>query len=426
MRTLVRTLLRPAAGAIAAQGVTALGSLLLQVLAVRTLGEAGYGALAVLIGFLATVAALQTGWIGDSLTVLDRTDLRVRGALAFCLLSSCLIGAAAGSALVAGVNLGPPATAVLFAVLVALWLLEETGRRLLMARLEFWKLALNDAVYLGVSLSTLALLAALRTVTLATFLAAMLAGAASAVALVLWQVPRGEYLGLRPRWRGVRDLASFAAWRSAQATLRPGALFVMRLLVVQVLSTAALGRLEAARLLVAPAQTLVNGAGSFLLPTFADGEREGRDAGSRADRAALVLLAATLLTGLVVLAALPLLAELITGDPGSISRLAVVGWVAYLVTWAATLPYVSEVVARRRSRSVFVVRVIDSVVGLALLPPLLLIGRDATLVPLLLSFGGAIGALLMRRLAVRSRPPPTGDATGDPGATAPRPHSRSA
>ena len=38
--------------------------------------------------------------------------------------------------------------ALLFALLSAAWVLEDVGRRLFMTRLEFWKVVINDVVYL--------------------------------------------------------------------------------------------------------------------------------------------------------------------------------------------------------------------------------------------------------------------------------------
>jgi O-antigen/teichoic acid export membrane protein len=247
--------------------------------------------------------------------------------------------------------------------------------------------------------------------TLGLFLGAMAAGAVAAVLLALVQLPAAEWTGLRPRSTGLGRLASFAAWRSAHAGLRPLALLAVRLLVLQLVSAAALGELEAARLLVAPAQTLINGAGSFLLPTFARAERardrrraDRRRSREQVTRTVWLLGGATLLVGLASLAFFGPLTRLVTGGNFSISPVAFLGWTVYMTTWAVILPYVSETVARRLSREVFLVRVVDSVIGVVLTAVLLLADPDAVAaVPWVLSVGGVVGALLLRRLAVGSR-----------------------
>jgi O-antigen/teichoic acid export membrane protein len=411
-RRMLRRFAGGAGAAITAQMVAAGGSFLLQVLAARSLGDAGYGRFAVCLAVIITVTALQTGWLGDSLTVLDRHAPEVRAALATSLIASGLLGLIGG--LLVGVLIGLDGwlAPMLFGTLLATWLLEESGRRLLMARLEFWKLVGNDMTYLAVGLAVLfCCRAAGLELTLGVFLGAMTAGAAAAVLLVLVQVPRTELSELRPGLTGMRAVAGFAAWRSAQATLRPAALLAARLLVLHLVSAAAVGRLELARLLMAPAQTVINGAGAFLLPTFTRTERErpGTRAGRRrqdrrADRAVLALAAATVLSGLIVLGVLGPLGRLISGGRFDVSPIAVLGWTVYLSTWAATLPYVSETVARRLSREVFRARLVDSVVGVALTVAVLAVDHDlVALVPWALAVGGTIGALKLRRLAARTR-----------------------
>ncbi|WP_460365891.1 hypothetical protein, partial [Actinocorallia lasiicapitis] len=142
-----------AGGAVAVQCVLAGGSLVLQAVAARSLGAAGYGVYALLYGVLVLVIAVQTSWVGDALTVFDRFEPRVRGAL----LLSLLITVAGGAlvAAVAGAFLLPAATTGLFVLLAVLWVLNETGRRIFTARMEFWRLAANDAAAYAVTLGTL-------------------------------------------------------------------------------------------------------------------------------------------------------------------------------------------------------------------------------------------------------------------------------
>ena len=411
-RQLLRRFAGGAGGAITAQTVAAGGSFLLQVLAARALGAAGYGRFVVCVAVLVAVTALQTGWLGDSLAVLDRHVPDVRAALATCLIASGLLGFLGGVLVGVAVGLGGWRAPVLLGALLAAWLLEESGRRLLMARLEFWKLVGNDLTYLAVALAVLlGCRAAGLQLTVGVFLGAMASGAAAAVLVLLVQVPRSELSELRPGLRGMRTVAGFAVWRSAQATLRPAALLAARLLVLHLVSAAALGRLESARLLMAPAQTVINGTGAFLLPTFVRAERERpgtrasrRRRDRRADRAVVALAAATVVSGLVLLSVLGPLGRLVTGGHFEVSALAVLGWTVYLATWAATLPYVSETVARRLSRDDFRARLVDSVVGVVLTAAVLIADRDlVAMVPGALAIGGAVGALMLRRLAVTTR-----------------------
>ncbi|ALO68705.1 hypothetical protein AS189_19160 (plasmid) [Arthrobacter alpinus] len=62
----------------AAQGSQAAVSFVLQIIAARMLGLEGLGRFAILYGVLLLVTALVSGFIGDTLTVLDRFDRHVR------------------------------------------------------------------------------------------------------------------------------------------------------------------------------------------------------------------------------------------------------------------------------------------------------------------------------------------------------------
>jgi len=147
---------RRAGGAVSSQFVTAGGSLVLHVLAARNLDAAGYGAFAIITATLVAINAVHSGWVGDSLTVLDRFDPSVRGALQFSQLMGTGVAFAAAAAIVLALDLVHAGGAVLFAVMVALWMTEELGRRLFMARREFWLLAVNDACYVTAALAALA------------------------------------------------------------------------------------------------------------------------------------------------------------------------------------------------------------------------------------------------------------------------------
>jgi O-antigen/teichoic acid export membrane protein len=385
------------------QGLTAGTSLLLQVVAARGLGLAQYGVFALFLSLLVSATALYTGFVGDSLAVLDRHDPRIRSALAASALTAWILCFAAGAGCVLVVRHGDLTGGLVYAAMLVAWLIEETFRRLLIARLEFWKLVVNDLSYLlGTGSALTAWFLAAGTVTLTMLLAAMGVGAVAAVVVGLAQVPSKELRRLNLGWSGAREVASFAGWRSLQAALRPTALLLSRVLVANVVSLAAVGALEAGRLVVAPLQVLINGAGSFLLAGFAAGERSG-DSSTRtlADRAAVVLGGVTVFGGAAMALFARPLGKLMTG--GEVESLLLLGWVAYLGVWATGLPYVMEVVARKLSRAVFATRLVDSVAGLVLATAALSAGMPLTVVPWLMALGGAYSFWRLRALALRTR-----------------------
>jgi O-antigen/teichoic acid export membrane protein len=404
-----RRLLGRVGAPVISQGLTAGTSLLLQVVAARSLGLAEFGAFALFLSLLVSATALYTGYVGDSLAVLDRGDPRIRGALA----TSAVCGLALAGAVAAGTALvvrhGDPATAFVYAGMVVLWLIEETFRRLLIARLEFWRLVGNDLAYLlGTAVALGAWEFTAHEVSLPMIFGAMGVGAAAAIVTGFAQVPARERGGLRPGWAGMRELLSFAGWRALQTSLRPAALTLSRLLVANLVSLAAVGVLEAGRLVVAPLQVVINGAGSFLLAGFAAAERAGTGARGLAERAAMLLLLTTAGGGALIAVFARPLGGLMIGSP--VDPLLVLGWAAYLGVWAAGLPYVTEVVARKRSRDVFVTRLVDSAAGLALAGTALVAGFPLTAVPWLMAVGGLYSALRLRSLAVRTRGAPAAPA----------------
>ncbi|MDV6013342.1 oligosaccharide flippase family protein [Haloechinothrix sp. LS1_15] len=401
--TWLRRITSKLAAPVVAQALTAGTSLLLQVIAAHALGLAEFGAFSLFLALLVSAVALYTGYVGDSLAVLERHEPRIRSALVTSALSAMLLCAAVaiGAALV--VRAGDGSLAALYAVMVVAWLLKESARRLLIARLEFGKLVALDTVYLVVTLTTLVAFHLWGPgISLHALFLAMAAGALACLVSGLLWLPRYEWRRLRPGFGGMRELASFAAWRSAQATLRPAALLGARVLVANLLSLTAVGMLEAARLVVAPLQVMINGAGSYLLAGFSVAEREGAArSGALTGRALRLLLPATVGIGVVLALLADPLGRLLTGEP--VDRWIVFGWVAYLAVWAAGLPYITEVVARRRSRAVFAARLADSLAGLLLAGALLLAGLGVAAVPWAMALGGCYAVWRARRLALATR-----------------------
>lgn len=385
------------------QAVTAGGSLVLQIIAARELGLAGYGAFALCLSLLTTATALYTGYVGDALTVMDRQDRVIRQAL----LSSAIIGLLGCFVVASGVvpllHLGDWQLGVVYGTMLVLWLVEETGRRLLMSRLEFWSLVCNDATYVGATLAALAVIVVAGIgLSLMTILVAMLIGALASIVLALFQLPPVEFRPVRPSLAGGAVVARFAVWRSLQSTLKPTQLLAARVLLLQFVSLAAVGAVESGRLVVAPMQTVLNGAASLLLSTGASRDREGKAADPRSnDRVSAALAAITVVGGVLAAVLSDPLGRLMAGRP--VAHLLVLGWAAYMAAWAASLSFTAELTVRRLSWPVFCARLVETVVGLLLVAGSLALGARVELVPWLLSLPAIVNIFYIRGLAVRSR-----------------------
>lgn len=403
-------LLSSAGGAVAVQFVTAGGSLVVQSLAARTLGASGYGAYALFFAVLVMITSVQTSFVGDTLTVYDRFDPKVRGALIWSVAGTVTAGAVVGAVVSVAMGLAGVAGTALFALLVALWLLNETGRRIFTARMEFWRLTLNDASYLVVTLAALGIAVGSGVDgSVELLLAAMCVGCLASIALARVRLPAEEYAGAPLRGTALREILGFAWWRSVQAGVRPGALLLARIMIAAFASTAALAGVEAARLLLAPAMTFVNGAGWFLLGDFAKAEREGTPMPARAALRACGLMAGiALVLSLGGIVLVDWLGPVVTGGSFDVNRTALAGWGLYAVCFACTLPLASLATARKKSRMVFAVRGVESASGLVVLLVLLAAAPGhAALAPYCLGGGGLVSAALLWYLLRRDDPRPT-------------------
>lgn len=387
---------RPAA-AIVSQGIVAGSSVALQLVVARSQGDERLGQLALLLGVLVTLNAVQSGWVGDSLTVLDRHEPRLRTALQRSLLVALvLVGVVAfGVArLVDGLTLR---TGVIFSVVMVLWALEETGRRILIARREFWPLALNDTAYAVGALGWLiGWVAAGRAATIDLVLVSMGVGAVVAIVVAVVQLPREELRLARGAESAMREVASFAFWRSLQVGLRPGALAVTRFAVAATASTAALGQLEAARLLMAPVLTLMGGIGVYLLPTYTRAIQSGRE--PRPPIVRMMGLLALIPLGYAALAVLvegPLV-DLLTDGKFTVTTTAILCWALYAGAFGAGIPPAHAVTATGRSRQAFAIRALDNGVGVVAAVAIAVAGA-VSWVPLGLAAGGVVGALVLLR-----------------------------
>ena len=395
---------RPLA-AIASQAIVAGSSLLLQLVALRQLGVEGLGRFTLLFGILVTVNAIQSGWLGDSLTVLDRFDPGIRRALVrsqftivflvFSVTTLCALP-------VGGVG---PATAVLFGVASTAWAIEETLRRLLIARREFNKLVVNDAAFAAGSFGLVGFVEVTGgRFELQTLILALLAGAVLAIAVGTIQLPSSELSRGLLGPSQMREVASFAVWRAAQIGLRPGSQALVRTIIVVFASYEALGQLESARLLLAPVLTVVNGAGVYLLPTYsAQAKAAKRFSPAVPFAMATVGLIAAAYGTMAIILRQPL-SDLLTDGSTTITVTALLAWTAYSIGFGAGVPVGNAIVARGRSRTAFDARVIDAAVGISAAAALTAAGHVEA-APFGLALGTVVGAaLLLRRL--RGLPPP--------------------
>src|SRR5262249_5226221 len=140
----------------------ALGSFVLQLVAARSLSLPAFGVFALLLSGIVLATGIMTGFVGDSLTVLDRRQPPIRAGLQ----AWCLIIAIGTQAVCVLVGLPPGAistgAAALFGLALAAWVVEDPVRRLLMACLRFWSVVAVDLSPLATASTTLAVAFALN------------------------------------------------------------------------------------------------------------------------------------------------------------------------------------------------------------------------------------------------------------------------
>lgn len=392
-----------AAGAMVAQLWQAAGSFGLQILAAHLLGATGLGSFALCFGVIVLSTALISGVVGDSLTVLDRHDRRVRAALQWWALLLVLVSSLVGPMALYVTGLLTLQQSLVFGVASALFQVEEVLRRLFMAELRFWRLVVVDTTALLGASATVGIGAWWGSVSLTTLLLGLAVGQALASAVALAMLPRRERRVADLRGSSMRTVISFGVWRGAQVAVNPAVLTAFRSVLIIAAGTAALGEVEAARILVAPAILLVQGLGSYLLASYA------RDAAAplptlvrRANRAALVMSVAIVAAGAVAALLVPYVSRFVTGSDFAISALAVFCWALYAASSATMQPYASLCAARGRPRQVFTVRLADSALGLSLAAVgVLVLHVPETVTPVALAIGLLCGGALVRTLVLR-------------------------
>lgn len=405
-RRLGSRLTSAAAGAVVAQVWQAAGSFALQILAAHLLGASGLGTVALSYGVLILVTAVASGIVGDSLTVLDRHAPRIRAGLAgWTVLLAALGGLGTGVGLwVSGVLEGWLAPLAM-GLAAALFVVEEIVRRVLMATMRFWRLVLVDTAAVVTTLTGVAL-AARGSIAVHHFFLALALGQLVGIVVGVGLLPVTERD--RPTWRGAayRDVLAFGGWRGLQVAVNPTALTAMRFLVMAAAGAAALGALEAARIFVAPATLVVQGLGSYLFASYArDRTAPVAVLQARASRASLGLAAGAIALGVLAMVVAPSIGHLVTGPGFAIAPMAVLAWSVYAAAIATVQPFASLAATRGRQRAVLGVRVVDSLLGLAVLAAGLGTGLlPVAATPIALALGLVVGGVVLRSLISRIEP----------------------
>lgn len=389
------------AGAVAAQFSQAAGSFLLQVLAARLLGKEGLAVFAVLSGLVVLATAVVSGFVGDSLTVLDRSVTAVRAGLQWW-----LVVLSTGVALIASLGLWgsdylTPWEALVFGLSGAAFVAEDSFRRLLMATMRFWAIVVVDLVSLIGSVGVVAVVHATSEVTLATLLEGLLVGQVAAMAVAVVLLPPSDRWWARGTTPDRGHVFRYGKWRALQVSVRPAMLAVMRVIVVAGVGRAAYGELEGARLFVAPATLAVNGASSYLFARFA----RTKDAATskllrQSDRGVVVLATASLGLGVIAALLVPSLGSAMVGDDFDLDRWGVFGWAVLAAATAAATPYGVLAAVRGRQGATLLVRLTDAVCSLVGVAIAMQLDWSETSVPYVLAASAFLGGIGIRVLIV--------------------------
>lgn len=390
----------PALAAALAQLAQAAGSFLLQVVAAHALGASGLGTISLCLGTTILTTAVTSGLVGDSLTVLDRHDRRVRAALQGWLVLVTVAGSLGAAAVLRGTGVLGTAEALLFAAATAAFQVEEVLRRVLMAVQRFWTLLVVDGAAVGVTLLALVLVPDIE---VGSFLLAVAVGQTAGIVVAVVVVPPSERRIVALGGAAWREVVAFGGWRGAQVALTPTALTVSRFVVLGATGTVALGEVEAARVLGAPALLVVQGIGSYLLSSYARDRTRPLDVlWSRAVRASAAMAALAVVLGVLLTSLVPVLAPLAVGSSIDVSVVTVAGWAVFAAATATMQPFASLAVTRGRQREVFALRCLDVVVGTGLLALALgLFGLASAFTPFVLAVGPVLSGVLVRAVVLK-------------------------
>jgi hypothetical protein len=391
-----------AAGSLVVQLAQALGSFIVQLVVARQLGLDGLAVFALLYGVLVLGSGVVTGLVGDSLTVLDRANPGVRAALQWWALVSCggvaVVGGLSTLVLDASVD---RVTALWFAVASLLFTLEEVGRRLLMAVLAFWSVVAADLVAIVCTVGVLVWFDATVGMSLSRSFLAIGVGQAAALMAVVAVLPSAER-----RWAPVRhsvrdDRArvwAYGSWRAVQQLFRPTTLTAVRAVSIAAVGAVAFGRMEASRIVIAPAIHVVTGLSNYLFAGYA----RTQDAPMRTlirttDRRVVPMVAMVGVIGAIAVLGAPMWGRAMVGSADSLTRSGLCAWACYAAATAAGAPYSALAAARGEQRAITLVRLAEAVASIALAAVILAAGGEVWWPPVTMSLMTALAAAAVRR-----------------------------
>ena len=386
----------------AAQGSQALAGFALQFLAARYLGLAGLGRFSVLFGLIILATSLSTGFVGDSLTVLDRSRRSIRAGLQWWLLVIA-VGTGVLSGLIAVlVGFSTITEAVVFAIATITFVVEDTVRRLLMASMDFWRIVVIDLVALVVGVAVVLGGAAVGDVTLTTVLLALAAGQVAAVLVGWYLLPQLERVVVamqRPGAAGsrfVRDVARVAT-RSCAPDRWPWCGSSASSWSLNKPSASSPRRGSTWLLRCSPSVAPV----PISSPHTPVPRRCPWTSCCRSPTDAVVKLTTIVVAFcLAAMALMPLLGPVLTGDEYELSAFMVAGWAVYAASLAGVMPYAQMASVRGREAAVFGWRAADSVASLIATYVIVDITNSVEWVPLILAAFPILSGIAIRQLVI--------------------------
>jgi hypothetical protein len=195
---------------------------------------------------------------------------------------------------------------------------------------------------------------------------------------------------------------AYGRWRAVQQLFRPTTLTGLRLLSIGAAGTVAAGRLEAARIMVAPAVHVVAGVSNHLFAGFAR-DRDSSDAELVAgtDRRVVPMLAMVGGVGAMAVVGAWRWGAVVTGSDEGVGMAGLLSWTAYAAATAVSAPYLALAAARSRQPRLTAVRLGEAVAGVALVGLLLAIDTPISLTPMALAAVTVLTALVVRGSLVR-------------------------
>ncbi len=381
-----------------AQATQSATTFLVSMLAARLLGIEALGLFSILYGAFILAAGITTGFVGDSLIVLNRHNDRIRsGLFAWFVVLAFSLGVVGLVCSFLGTELDALGAA-LYALAAISYVAEDLVRRMHMAILSFSRIVLIDLSVMLVTGVVIAGIILAGQASIDSFMLAVVCGQTAGMVFGWFLLPKQERQGLKGPI-GWKPVASYGFWRAALQALRPGQLTLTRIIVTAMIAMAAAGSLEVARIYAAPAALLVTGVCSYLFAHLARDSHSSIDAKlRRTDQAVLRLVGATAVCLVIGLALLPWAGPLLTGVVPS--AIAVSGWLAYSMAIAVSTPYGQLSAVERRARSVFVIRLSDSVLSLLFVVGAIGMTHDYRWVPWAAALGALAGGFAIRRFVV--------------------------